>query len=473
MRAMLAAFSDFWFKPLPAHPAAAFRIALGLVLMLDAGATLLPNVAQWFGPLGLYEASDYTWWIDRPGRWGMFEADTSVEVLRWAVIGLMASAYGLIFGLCTRLAALAAFVLLTSLHHRNPNILSAADILLRSGLFYLALMPSWRAWSLDRLMLGRLARVWTNFGPPAQAFSAWSVRLAQVQLCLLYGFTGLEKAQHGFDGDWLNGSAIARSLRFVTIARVDWLSWVPVWATAPVTWLTLLWEIAFPLLIVWRRTRPATLAFGVLVHAGIFLTMEVTHFSFTILAFYWLFVPASVLMDMRGKSQDGTRRHYRVFYDTMCPVCNKARRQLTRLDWLGRLRFEDLHDRSLCEASLPGVSYADQLRAMYVLRPDGQFFSGFAAVRTLMPVLPIFWILWPLWMLAWLPGFSHVGAAVYRFIARNRFKYAACDSEVCSLHLKLLAGRELDEEVIAQVIALHERFRQANTKGAAPESATA
>ncbi|MBV6516204.1 MAG: hypothetical protein HPKKFMNG_01865 [Planctomycetes bacterium] len=457
-------FLDFWFARLEAEPAAAFRVTLGCVLMFDVGVTFLPHLDQWFGPQGLYEAGELDWWLAQPGRWSLLDAHSDLAALRWAAVGLMVAAYGLIFGLGTRLCALAAFVLLTSFHHRNPNILNAGDILLRSGLFYLALMPSWRAWSLDRLLGRRLG--WHA----APLLKAWPVRLAQIQLCLLYLFTGIEKCRPGLEGDWLSGDAVGRSLRFVTIARVDWFSGLPLWLGAPVTWLTLAWELAFGLLVLWQRTRPAALAFGVLVHAGIFATMEVTHFSFTILAFYWLFVPASVLMDMRGQSSNGERRLLRVFYDTMCPVCNRARRTLQRLDWLGRLKFEDLHDRPLCEAALPGVTYADQLRAMYVLRPDGRHFAGFDALRALMPVLPLFWMLWPLWMLAWLPGFSHLGRALYRYIARNRFRYASCDSEVCSLHLKLLAGREMDDEVVRQVVALHERFSKSRPQAAASGS---
>lgn len=461
----LKAIRAFWFGDVHTAPLAAFRISLGLILFLDCALTLLPHAARWFGPDGLYAPEEVQWWLGARGRWGLFDSNTDLAAIRWAIMGVMLASWGLIAGLATRLCAVAAFVLLLSLHHLNPNILNAGDVLLRIGLFCLLLMPSWRALSVDRVVASRLG--WQA----APVAKAWSLRLAQIQLCVMYLFTGIDKLTYFDVGNWqssawLNGSAIARALRFSTIARTDWLGWLPVWATAPLAWVTLAWEILFAVLVVFRRTRPCALALGVLVHGGIFLTMEVTHFSLTTLSFYWLFVPASVIMDMVGKSDSGERRVYRVFFDTMCPVCNKAKRQLERLDWLGRLKFEDLHDRALCEAALPGVTYAQQLRAMYVLRPDGQHFSGFAALRALMPVLPIFWILWPIWALAWLPGFSHLGNALYRFIARNRFKYAACDSEVCSLHLKLIAGREMDDEVIAQVIALHERFSKGKVAAA-------
>jgi predicted DCC family thiol-disulfide oxidoreductase YuxK len=140
-----------------------------------------------------------------------------------------------------------------------------------------------------------------------------------------------------------------------------------------------------------------------------------------------------------------------VFYDGLCPVCNRSRRLLTRLDWRNRLEFVDIHERARCQAELPQVSYADMLRQMYVKRPDGRAFGGFDALRALAPALPP---LWPAWPLMWLPGAAAIGRRVYRRIARNRFRKAACDSEVCELHVKLLAGREMDDQLVAEFLKL-------------------
>jgi predicted DCC family thiol-disulfide oxidoreductase YuxK len=146
---------------------------------------------------------------------------------------------------------------------------------------------------------------------------------------------------------------------------------------------------------------------------------------------------------------------HHVFYDSLCPVCRRSRRLLERLDWRGRLEFMDIHDREVAEAALPDVTYADMLREMYVKRADGRHFAGYFALRALAPALPL---LWPLVPLMWLPGAAWLGRRVYAWVARNRFKRAACDEDdVCSLHLQLLAGRELDDEIIAQFTRLREK----------------
>jgi predicted DCC family thiol-disulfide oxidoreductase YuxK len=140
----------------------------------------------------------------------------------------------------------------------------------------------------------------------------------------------------------------------------------------------------------------------------------------------------------------------------MCPVCKRSKRWLERLDWLGRLEFADIHDRGRADAELPAVTYADMLRRMYVKRPDGSYFAGFEAFRAVAPMLPLCWLLLPA---LWLPGAVLIGKRVYDFIARNRFRYAKCDNEFCSLHLKLLAGKQIDDNIVAQVIELNKRYR--------------
>jgi predicted DCC family thiol-disulfide oxidoreductase YuxK len=153
-------------------------------------------------------------------------------------------------------------------------------------------------------------------------------------------------------------------------------------------------------------------------------------------------------------------RPYQVFFDGMCPICNKSKRTLTRLDWLNKLTFHDIHNRDAAEAELPQVTYADILREMYVKKANGRHYGGYYALRALACAIPL---LWPILPFMWLPGASWVGTRVYRHIARNRFKRAACDNEICSLHLQLMAGKEVDDEVVAKVVELHERFRKAKS----------
>jgi predicted DCC family thiol-disulfide oxidoreductase YuxK len=162
---------------------------------------------------------------------------------------------------------------------------------------------------------------------------------------------------------------------------------------------------------------------------------------------------------MAGKATGSSKkRKYILFFDGMCPICKRSRRTVERLDWLGRVEYADIHDREYATGQLPEVSYADMLKEMYVKRPDGKHFGGFDAFRALAPVLPL---TWPLIPFLWLPGARFFGTKIYKWVARNRYRYAKCDNEFCSLHLQLLAGKEVTDEVVQKVVDLHERYRKA------------
>lgn len=456
----LAHLRSFWTTPVRAEPIAFFRIMIALIVFADTATSLLPFAEHWFTPAGpnpvaLAPTLNHMYW-----PWSMLEGQATTGQAYALTIALLCSAALVCVGLGTRLACVAMWALLALIHLRAPNILNAGDILLRVAAFYLVLLPAGAAYSLDnRILAARGVARDGNVAP-------WSLRLAQIQICIVYLFTAIEKLR-GFvsldnPGDWIGGQAVRRTMAHALIARWPWFNDMPQWLSMPATWITLGWELLFPALVLWRRTRYAALAYGVILHIGIFATMEVTHFSFTTIAWYWLFIPAVVVMDLAGRQSGGTeRRIHTVFFDGMCPVCKKAKRNLERLDWLGRLRYEDIHNRPAAEAALPAVTYADMLRQMYVKRPDGSYFGGFEAFRALAAVLPL---CWPLVPFLWLPGAKWIGTRMYKFIARNRFKFAKCDDEACSLHLKLLAGKELDETVIKQVIELHERYRKAKAE---------
>lgn len=484
MRNPLTVFWEFWTKAIRAEGAAAFRITIGLIVAADTAITLLPHTADWFGPDGLYPVRSFENFSGSLWRWSIIDPAWSVgtlEVLLWV---LVACAVLTALGLFTRVATVGMWLLLLSFHMRNPVILNGGDVLLRSAVFLLMLMPSGAAWSLDNLVRKRLLRPiqptlirklmalpFTHAALWGEVFRGesstgwirpWSVRLAQFQLAIVYFFTGVDKVRSvnpdtGQLGDWLGGHAVFKALNHGTISRFAVFGDLPWWVFAPATWLTLGWEIGFPLLVLWKRTRWYALSIGVLLHVGIWVTMEVTHFSFTIMAFYWLFVPAVILMDVAGKGTGSNeRRKYLLFYDGMCPICKKSQRTVAKLDWLGRFEYADVHDRDRAEAELPNVTYGDMLKQMYVKRPDGSYFGGFEAFRAMAPVLPL---CWPLLPFIWLPGARFVGKRVYKWVARNRYKYAKCDDEFCSLHLKLLAGNEVTDEVVAKVIDLHQKYK--------------
>ena len=129
----------------------------------------------------------------------------------------------------------------------------------------------------------------------------------QIQLCVIYLFTGLVKVTEGWpegkgwlDGlaehDWINGRAVWWVLNDVSINRWPYSALpIPMPICQLMSWGTLLFEIGFSLLILFPRIRPKLLLVGVAFHLGIWLHTEVGYFSPAILCWYVLFVSGAAV----------------------------------------------------------------------------------------------------------------------------------------------------------------------------------
>lgn len=293
------AVGSFWWRPICAERLAAFRVVIGLIVLLDFGTTFLPGIEVYWGPFGVHDVyRGSNWWHPQDWPWGLFEPGARMPTVRWYALALIAATMCMTVGFLTRLSTAVTWVLLINFHYQNQAILNAGDALLRCALFYLMMMPAGATFGVD-------ARLWTFLGRRSPTEVApWGLRLAQVQLCIVYLFTAFKKMTPlgAHPSDWLTGEAIARAFRHPLVMRVDWLACLPEWSTALMTWGVFGWELTFPVLVPWRRFRPWVLGIGVIVHVGIAFVMEIGYFSFVILAYYLLFLPDRWFSPMRIKS---------------------------------------------------------------------------------------------------------------------------------------------------------------------------
>jgi hypothetical protein len=220
----------FWVRPLPAEPLALFRIAIGCVVVASVLLSMLPRLARDAGgdypllpikALGEWPDDTGRWsllygpprtplvegWADKTGKdkwdakghWDVWYAEQgwadgwkkwarrpSSAYLLFALWAL--SAVLLTVGLFTRTSAVLCWALTVTFHVRLDWALNGGDALFRCGLFYLMFARSGAAWSLDAWLSGRQDRV-----------PAWPVRLLQLQIIVVYFFTGMCKVTNGFD----------------------------------------------------------------------------------------------------------------------------------------------------------------------------------------------------------------------------------------------------------------------------------
>jgi hypothetical protein len=124
--------------------------------------------------------------------------------------------------------------------------------------------------------------------------------MLQYQVAVIYLSSGLSK----FAGPlWRDGSAVYYSLSNNVVQRVPVEVMPPALLdlTVLATYGTLAFELGFPLLVWGRRTRPWVLWSGVMLHLGVWLTLEVGPFSWVMMATYVAFLdPEDVARLVQG-----------------------------------------------------------------------------------------------------------------------------------------------------------------------------
>jgi Vitamin K-dependent gamma-carboxylase len=301
-------WARFWHEPVRAERLALVRVLLAFALLADQLLGYLPRLGEFFGPEGVgYAGLNDEWLLDQ-WYWTILFFDTDdlgIVTLVFAV--WMAVTFLYMVGWQTRVMGALVWFLTMCFINRNPNIKNRGDDLLCVALFLMMFMPTGRAFSLDRWLAKRRFLRRGQPLPPdwlAPLIPPWGVRLIQIQLCVLYATTGLAKLRGNVEwdgwlpskiaGTWWDGTSIYYVLNDVTRARVAWAELpIPWWATYGMTWATVWWETLFPLLVLWRPTRRWTLWYGVLMHVGIMLVIEVGWFSCYTLALYAAWVPDS------------------------------------------------------------------------------------------------------------------------------------------------------------------------------------
>lgn len=190
---------------------AVFRIALGLLLISDlifrAG-----NLVEMYTSEGFYtrEVSfDYYRTVFGPGwesvLWSLHWLSDSPRFQAAMFILAALFALLLVVGRWTRFATLVSWILLVSLHVRNPVILSSGDFLLKMMLFWSVFIPLGGVWSLD----ARRRRVLGGPAPDARTRIVSTATAGFViQLFAMYFFTGLSKWNEG----WWSGEAMYHAL---------------------------------------------------------------------------------------------------------------------------------------------------------------------------------------------------------------------------------------------------------------------
>jgi hypothetical protein len=266
----------FWFERIPPHSYALLRILIGLVGVATIIGAWNPAFWDVEGIVPLGGALGLGPWLVAHGL-----GATAGIALRWTLLSLYAC---LFVGLGTDVVAPLVFLGSAVMLWWNGLPYSAAQELLRDMTLPLVFVESGTVWSIDSLMMRR--RRGATYSPRDEPI--WPLRLLQFQIVLLYLSTGLWKLANA---DWRAGHALQFVLNDPLYQRMPGeLPPALLGGTVFLTYLTIAWELAFPVLVWIRRTRPVMLAIGVALHLGMWATLEVGAFTPTILTAYVAFL---------------------------------------------------------------------------------------------------------------------------------------------------------------------------------------
>lgn len=263
------------------------RIVIGSILLIDL-IQRLPEVGVFYSDDGLvprtavFDSLPQGW----PSSLHFLSGRAEVELLMFALSAVFAVM--LIAGCKTRLASFCSWLLLTSLHARDPFIIHGGDSLLRMLLFWGMFTPWGARFSIDSA-LNRFPQ-----DLPKSVFSIGGIALL-LQMPIVYVFTGVLKNGKEWRHDFTAIEYVLKSPDF-PLPLGSLLTAVPSFLKV-VTIATLLVELVGPLLLFLpfftKTARRVAIAAFVALQLGLMLTMKLGLFPIISTAALLSFVPTS------------------------------------------------------------------------------------------------------------------------------------------------------------------------------------
>ena len=281
-------FDRWWFGYGSPTSLGLFRILMGSLIFVNF-LMLTGDWDAWYGERGFVPA-----WLGQNYLGTATDTGLGFSLPRLDIVGgfvdprltvafftlTIVVAFTTALGLYTRISTFLLAVCVVSLHHRDSLILHGGDTVIRLMAIYLAVSPSGRACSLDRLF--RLRR--GEEGDEKIEAPVYGQRLVQFNVALIYFTTVWAK---WFGPRWLDGTATwypARLAEFYRFPVPGFLNDLPfVYVT---TYGTMLVEFSLATLVFFRPLRKYVLLGGVMLHAFIEYAMNIPLFSFLMISCY-------------------------------------------------------------------------------------------------------------------------------------------------------------------------------------------
>lgn len=293
--------------------------------------------------------------------------------------------------------------------------------------FFLLFMPADRAFSIDNLRR-KLSSPFTHYGSyPKPTVSVLAYTLP-VAVCL--GFLYFDSAIHKlFAEHWRNGlGSWLPSTQPYYVSAID-MSFLlnNELLQKTIGYTILVFQFTFLFFFANRKLRIVYLFFGMAMHLGITLSLNIYPFGLGMLICYTLLVPFNWWRAI-GSLFTARKPFLTVFYDRLCPLCNRTILILNHFDLFGCIDFKSAQEYAPQYPQLAAIVQEELLTDLYALDNNHRLYSG---VDTYIQILLKMHYLFPVGVMLSLPGIYQFARKKYRSIADSR-KRIACTSE-CQL----------------------------------------
>ena len=284
--------------------------------------------------------------------------------------------------------------------------------------FFLLFMPGDRAFSIDNLRY-KLSTPFTQYSSyPTPTVSSLTYYLP-VLVCL--GFLYFDSSVHKlFAEHWRNGLGTWLPVTqpyYVSAIDMSYLLNNKLLQNT-LGYSVLIFQFTFIFFFARSRLRIIYLLVGIALHLGITLSLNIYPFGLALISFYALLIPFKWWRAI-GRLITAKKPSLSVFYDRLCPLCNRTVLILNHFDIFGCIDFKSAEEHAAHYPALAAINNETLLTDLYAVDRKGRVYSG---VNTYIQIFINMRYLFPIGIILSLPGIHQLALKKYRSIADTRIR---------------------------------------------------
>lgn len=291
--------------------------------------------------------------------------------------------------------------------------------------FFLLFMPGDRAFSIDSLRY-KLSTPFTHYSSYSKPTVSVLAYYLPVAVCL--GFLYFDSAIHKmFAEHWRNGLGTwLPATQPYYVSAIDMSYFLNNKLLQNILGYTILvFQFTFIFFFAHRQLRIIYLLLGLGLHLGITLSFNIYPFGLGMLSFYTLLIPFKWWRCI-GSALTVKQPALTVFYDQLCPLCNRTVLTLNHFDIFSCIDFKSAQEHAAHYQALASISSETLLTDLYALDRSNSIFFG---VDTYIQIFKKMRYLFPVGIILSLPGIYQAAQKKYRSIADTRSRVPC--SSVC------------------------------------------